>query len=175
MFCPARCPRRRPPRAPDAHACRAVFRPRAQGLLSLLRNLKKDDSELRMLMLGLDNSGKTTALKKLAGESPESTCAAVISLCNISIWIHSMHPPLVMDFSSKLDENHEFCMKLCEKSIHPSILLSILLWSQAAYAAWASSESPESTCASVISLAFCLIGHSGFYSDSATGWATQQP
>ena len=25
-----------------------------------------------MLMLGLDNSGKTTALKKLAGESPES-------------------------------------------------------------------------------------------------------
>merc|ERR1719454_1180545 len=42
------------------------------GLLSLLRNLKKDDSELRMLMLGLDNSGKTTALKKLAGESPES-------------------------------------------------------------------------------------------------------
>ena len=38
------------------------------GLLTLLRNLKKDDSELRLLMLGLDNSGKTTALKKLAGE-----------------------------------------------------------------------------------------------------------
>jgi len=36
------------------------------GLLSLLRNLKKDDQELRILMLGLDNSGKTTALKKLA-------------------------------------------------------------------------------------------------------------
>jgi len=40
------------------------------GLLQLLRNLKKDDSELRMLMLGLDNSGKTTALKQLAGEDP---------------------------------------------------------------------------------------------------------
>jgi len=40
------------------------------GLLSLLRNLKKDDSEMRILMLGLDNSGKTTALKKLAGEDP---------------------------------------------------------------------------------------------------------
>jgi GTPase SAR1 family protein len=39
----------------------------SQGLLQLLRNLKKDDSELRMLMLGLDNSGKTTALKQLAG------------------------------------------------------------------------------------------------------------
>mmetsp|Transcript_81647 Transcript_81647/g.162453 ORF Transcript_81647/g.162453 Transcript_81647/m.162453 type:complete len:183 (-) Transcript_81647:581-1129(-) len=38
------------------------------GLLSLLRNLKKDDQELRILMLGLDNSGKTTALKKLADE-----------------------------------------------------------------------------------------------------------
>merc|ERR1719488_68692 len=39
------------------------------GLLSLLRSLKKDDQELRILMLGLDNSGKTTALKKLADES----------------------------------------------------------------------------------------------------------
>ena len=36
------------------------------GLLSLLRDLKKDDKELRILMLGLDNSGKTTALKKMA-------------------------------------------------------------------------------------------------------------
>ena len=38
-----------------------------QGLLSLLRNLKKDSEEFRILMLGLDNSGKTTALKQLAG------------------------------------------------------------------------------------------------------------
>ena len=38
-----------------------------QGLLSLLRNLKKDNEEFRVLMLGLDNSGKTTALKTLAG------------------------------------------------------------------------------------------------------------
>jgi len=37
----------------------------------LLRNLKKDDQELRILMLGLDNSGKTTALKKLADENPQ--------------------------------------------------------------------------------------------------------
>ena len=37
------------------------------GLLTLLRNLKKDDQEMRILMLGLDNSGKTTALKQLAG------------------------------------------------------------------------------------------------------------
>merc|ERR1712087_367851 len=38
------------------------------GLLTLLRNLKKDEEEFRILMLGLDNSGKTTALKTLAGE-----------------------------------------------------------------------------------------------------------
>merc|ERR1719197_2087037 len=38
------------------------------GLLSLLRNLKKDEEEMRILMLGLDNSGKTTALKTLANE-----------------------------------------------------------------------------------------------------------
>mmetsp|Transcript_861 Transcript_861/g.2320 ORF Transcript_861/g.2320 Transcript_861/m.2320 type:complete len:187 (+) Transcript_861:40-600(+) len=38
------------------------------GLLSLLRSLKQSDHEYRVLMLGLDNSGKTTALKQLAGE-----------------------------------------------------------------------------------------------------------
>lgn len=42
------------------------------GLLSLLRNLKKNDQEMRVLMLGLDNSGKTTALKKLADEDPSN-------------------------------------------------------------------------------------------------------
>ena len=32
-----------------------------------MRDLKKKDSEFRFLMLGLDNSGKTTALKQMAG------------------------------------------------------------------------------------------------------------
>ena len=40
----------------------------AMGLLSTLRGLKKTEGEMRVLMLGLDNSGKTTALKQLAGE-----------------------------------------------------------------------------------------------------------
>ena len=38
------------------------------GLLSLLRKLKKSDSEARVLVLGLDNAGKTTILKRLSDE-----------------------------------------------------------------------------------------------------------
>ncbi|KAF6209134.1 hypothetical protein GE061_014878 [Apolygus lucorum] len=39
------------------------------GLLSILRRLKSSpDKELRILLLGLDNAGKTTLLKKLASE-----------------------------------------------------------------------------------------------------------
>ena len=38
------------------------------GLLTLLRKLKRNDREARLLVLGLDNSGKTTILKKLSEE-----------------------------------------------------------------------------------------------------------
>ena len=38
------------------------------GLLSLLKKLKKSDREARLLVLGLDNSGKTTILKSLSDE-----------------------------------------------------------------------------------------------------------
>lgn len=40
-----------------------------QGLLSILRKLKSTpDQEVRILLLGLDNGGKTTLLKQLASE-----------------------------------------------------------------------------------------------------------
>merc|ERR1712054_615370 len=38
------------------------------GLLSLLRKLKAGDKEVRVLMLGLDNGGKTSILKRLSDE-----------------------------------------------------------------------------------------------------------
>lgn len=41
----------------------------SQGLLSILRKLKSTpDQEVRILLLGLDNGGKTTLLKQLASE-----------------------------------------------------------------------------------------------------------
>ena len=39
------------------------------GLLNLLRTLKRDDKGARILVLGLDNAGKTTILKALSEEN----------------------------------------------------------------------------------------------------------
>ena len=38
------------------------------GLLSQLRALRKSEKEARILVLGLDNAGKTTILKALSNE-----------------------------------------------------------------------------------------------------------
>lgn len=38
------------------------------GLLTILKKLKQKEKEVRLLMLGLDNAGKTTILKKFNGE-----------------------------------------------------------------------------------------------------------
>ena len=43
-----------------------------QGLLALLRKLRRHPSrELRILLLGLDDAGKTTLLKQLASEQAD--------------------------------------------------------------------------------------------------------
>ena len=42
------------------------------GLLSILRKLKEKEKDVRILILGLDNAGKTTILKKFNGEDISS-------------------------------------------------------------------------------------------------------
>mmetsp|Transcript_2183 Transcript_2183/g.3060 ORF Transcript_2183/g.3060 Transcript_2183/m.3060 type:complete len:188 (-) Transcript_2183:9-572(-) len=39
------------------------------GLLSILKKVKAKEKEVRILILGLDNAGKTTILRKFSGES----------------------------------------------------------------------------------------------------------
>ncbi|KAI5082993.1 hypothetical protein GOP47_0002736 [Adiantum capillus-veneris] len=38
------------------------------GLLSIIRKVKKKEKEMRILMVGLDNAGKTTIVKRINGE-----------------------------------------------------------------------------------------------------------
>ena len=55
-----------------------------QGLLSLLRKLKADpQKELRILLLGLDNSGKTTILKSVASEDITHITPTQVSVHNL--------------------------------------------------------------------------------------------
>lgn len=43
------------------------------SLLDILKNFKKSDKEAKILVLGLDNAGKTTLLKHISNEELTST------------------------------------------------------------------------------------------------------
>ncbi len=43
------------------------------GLLKILRKIKLKEKQVRLLTLGLDNSGKTTIIKSILGQDPRST------------------------------------------------------------------------------------------------------
>ncbi|KAH9605639.1 hypothetical protein KSS87_021615 [Heliosperma pusillum] len=46
------------------------------GLLSIIRKIKRKEKEMRILMVGLDNSGKTTIVLKINGEDTSKTIRA---------------------------------------------------------------------------------------------------
>lgn len=53
----------------DQNVIRSSVRPYVQGLLSVIEKLKgTTEQEVRIVLLGLDNAGKTTLLKSLASE-----------------------------------------------------------------------------------------------------------
>ena len=79
-----------------------------QGLLSLLRKLKADpQKELRILLLGLDNSGKTTILKSVASEDITHITPTQVSVsfavkcrkdaCKVHKVRFSQQPPSLQD------------------------------------------------------------------------------
>ena len=65
------------------------------GLLNLLRTLKRDDKEARILVLGLDNSGKTTILKALSEEDISTIMPTqgfnIKSLVSLAVIIYSIN------------------------------------------------------------------------------------
>lgn len=59
------------------------------GLMTILRKLKEKEREMRILILGLDNAGKTTIVKHLKGED-----------------IHSVSPTLGFDINTLEFDNY---------------------------------------------------------------------
>jgi GTPase SAR1 family protein len=59
-----------------------------KGLLSLLRKLRAaPDRELRILLLGLDNAGKTTLLKQMASEDISQITPTQVSFAWVTEYI----------------------------------------------------------------------------------------
>lgn len=83
------------------------------GLLRLLRSLKKSEKEARILVLGLDNAGKTTILKALSEEDISTimptqgfNIKALVSILNIH-----MRPNVFYTLFETKDTHSQFRLK----------------------------------------------------------------
>lgn len=64
------------------------------GLLSIIKKTKRKEREMRILMLGLDNAGKTTCVKKFCGKDTDSISptlgfqitAFTFRGCTLNVW-----------------------------------------------------------------------------------------
>ena len=64
------------------------------GLLSIIKKTKRKEHEMRILMLGLDNAGKTTCVKKFCGKDTSSISptlgfqitAFTFRDCTLNVW-----------------------------------------------------------------------------------------
>ncbi|KAG8339139.1 putative ADP ribosylation factor family Signal recognition particle [Trypanosoma vivax] len=64
------------------------------GLLSIIRKTKRKEREMRILMLGLDNAGKTTCVKRFCGKDTSSISPTLgfqitafsLNGCTLNIW-----------------------------------------------------------------------------------------
>ena len=70
------------------------------GLLSILKKVRQKEKEMRLLMLGLDNAGKTTILKKINGE-PTDTISPTLGF-NIRTLEHNGFTVNVWDIGKRV-------------------------------------------------------------------------
>ena len=94
------------------------------GLLNLLRTLKRDDKEARILVLGLDNSGKTTILKALSEEDISTIMPTqgfnIKSLVSKQICSNEIHP------YCQIGRNILIPLILCRRQMDSSSTFGIL-------------------------------------------------
>jgi ADP-ribosylation factor-like protein 2 len=66
------------------------------GLLTILKKLRQKEREMRLLMLGLDNAGKTTILKRINGE-PVDTISPTLgfNIKTIEYQMYTIHSLLI--------------------------------------------------------------------------------
>ena len=92
-----------------------------QGLLALLRKLKSTpDRELRILLLGLDNAGKTTLLKHLASEDISHITPTQVSHVTQIILHQYIHIVPQQCIDVVLHQYRQVMSYKCYKSHHPN-------------------------------------------------------